>query len=279
MNAAAMMEHCPDAETLAAYSDGMLDAQLRLDVTRHLADCGLCQDVLIDLDAAKHELAEGSGNVVRGRWGRRVVPLAAAAAVVVVLFGVTIRERLLDRRSMPALVEAANALSERPAAARLSGEFVYKIHRTYRSGGKGDPKPAVLLAASYAAERAEKSPTAANLHAAGVGHILTEEDHRAAVAALEGAVRANPESAAILTDLAAAYIARGQTGDYERARNAADKSLAIERTPAAVWNRAVALELLDDPRARDAWQQYLALDPSSPWADEARTKHLSQLRD
>ena len=285
MNAAAMMETCPDVETLAAFSEGTLAAELRLEVMEHIADCGQCQQDLVDLDAAKRELKLEPDNVRRGSFGRWIAPLAAAAAVVVVLFGVpSIRERILGGDSMGKLVEAANRAPKRATAGRLSGDFAYKEYQNFRGGDNEDVSPrgddaeaakwAVDLAAAKAAEQAENTPSPANLHADGVGKLLLKTPADA-LPVLQEAAKADPQSVAILTDLSAAYYARA---DYGQALATATKAWNIEHTQAAAWNRALSLEALNRKReAVDAWGEYLKLDPSSPWADEVRTKHLRDL--
>lgn len=283
MNAAEMMETCPDVETLAAFSDGALDEKTRLEVIQHVADCGQCQDDLVDLNAAKGELNLEPANVRRGSFGRRwIAPLAAAAAVVVVLFGVpSIRERILGN-PMGDLVKAANLAPKRATEARLSGNFAYRDHQAFRGESNEEvlsrnedaerARWAIELAAAKAAVQAEKRPSPANLHADGVGKLL-KKTPTAALPILQEAAKADPRSVAILTDLAAAYCARG---DYGQALATATKAWNIEHTPAAAWNRALALEGLGRKReAVDAWGKYLELDPSSPWADEVRRKHLS----
>jgi hypothetical protein len=285
MNAAALMPTCPTEETLSAFIDQRLDAKARLDVVAHLAECADCRDVVVAAGELQRLEPATGGEVVRGRpaWPA-FAPLAAAAAILVVLFGVTpIREKLLGKRGIPTLVEAASGLPERTTEARMSAAFAYRDYSPDR-GGSGTPAKSlqtaeyeVLAAAADVEERLEKKETPANLHAAGVARILSRKATEA-VAALEAATRANPESAALLTDLSAAYLARGHSGDDLRALDAANRSLAIERTPAALWNRALALRNLQrDAEARDAWNDYLAVDATSQWAEEVRNEQLPLL--
>lgn len=281
MNAAVMMQSCPGEETLAAFIDQRLDPASRLEVVKHLAECGDCRDMIVA--ANEYQSAEGvERKVAAGTFGPRMwVPLAAAAALVGVLFGVpSIRERVLGDREMAKLVEAANALPERTTAARLSGDFEYRGHTVFRNVDEKPVSVAALIvegAAAEAAERAAKNPTADNLHEAGVGSILAKKADDA-VKDLERAVQQNPSSANIRNDLAAAYIARGRDDDYDLALATAKKAFAIQETPAAAWNIALALEYQHrDAEASAAWKRYLELDPNSEWASEVKTKHLSNL--
>jgi hypothetical protein len=77
---------CLDAETLAAYADGGLDAQALAGAEAHLAACAHCQTVIAAIVSRGDEVA-GSPAVAPGRawWGqlRWLMPLAGAAAAVV----------------------------------------------------------------------------------------------------------------------------------------------------------------------------------------------------
>jgi hypothetical protein len=84
----------------------------------------------------------------------------------------------------------------------------------------------------------------------------------------------------LLDDLSAALSNRAasqrQLADSVEAVRCAERAWRIGRTPEAAWNRAVAIEALNGPKgARTAWHDYLAIDPSSPWADEARKRLAS----
>lgn len=95
---------------------------------------------------------------------------------------------------------------------------------------------------------------------------------------LEDAAAKAPGDAGILSDLAAAYYVRAQTGgspeDYLRALDAADRAVAADGSlPHARFNRALALQALYLPwDAWKAWEAYLVLDPDSPWAAEAESR-------
>lgn len=286
MNAAMVMQTCPNEEMLAAFIDARLDDRARLEVIEHLADCGECRDIVMTANEYEASLEQKGGAVVPGRFNRRwLPPLAAAAAVIAVLFGVpSLRQAILPMSGMAKLVKAANDLPERPTSARLSGDFAYKKFSNLR--GKSDEVPVdaevaetmVKLAANEATEKAKDDRTVENLHAAGVGEVLAK-NRPDAVKTLEEAASKKPSSAEIQNDLAAAYIANG---DYERALAAARKSWSIQQSHAAAWNIALALDNAGrDAEAIAAWQNYLKLDGSSPWADEARGKlqFLQEMRD
>jgi len=107
---------------------------------------------------------------------------------------------------------------------------------------------------------------------------LIDGKSRQAVAELEQAIAAGPDSAAVFSDLAAAYLedARKSREPYSlvKALESAEKAVALApNLPEARFNRAVALEsFFLDQQARSAWQAYLQIDSQSGWAAEARKR-------
>ena len=80
-------------------------------------------------------------------------------------------------------------------------------------------------------------------------------------------------SAGIDVNLAAAYLAQadftGSRQDLSKALDAADRALGRNPAlPAALFNRALALERLGDPRAPAAWQAALQAESDPAWRDE-----------
>jgi Putative zinc-finger len=275
------MTDCPELEDLAALHDGRLTEADRARVLEHVATCGNCSDILVGLDAYA---VEEKPNVVKGRFGWKVwLPAAAVAAMLVITFGALFRERLFAPRDpMREVVVAAGEMKKRPVEGRLSGDFTYKKHSRPRGGARVevdeievDDNYAVQIAAPDIVERSDKNPTPKNLHATGVLYLLLKEHKEEALPILIRASNDDPRNAALLSDLAAAYI---DQQEYEKALVAAQNAEAIERSPAAVWNRALALDWLGrKPEAIAAWEAYLALDSTSGWAEEARGK-LRDLR-
>jgi hypothetical protein len=277
----------PSDETLAAFIDGRLDPELRRRVVEHIATCAECYDVV--LGANELGAAQAPGTVVPFRRRRTaLVGIAAAAVFALLLFG-PLRERFLpgQRSGLAALAEAAPP--ERNIEGRLSG-FPYRPLKPVTRGEPGEdtsPEHIKLLAvATQVAADAEKNPTVENLHAQGVS-LLMLGNERGAIDALERALRtATGESdrlaairkstdASLTGDLASAYLARAakENGaeDVLAANEAADRAYRLAPSPETAWNRALALERLHlDSQAIQAWSDYLKLDSTSPWADEAR---------
>ena len=175
--------------------------------------------------------------------------------------------------------------NERTVEARLTGGFRYgPLRAPVRSGGSSAATDnwTLFAAAGRIREDADRDPTAANLHALGLAYlVLGDEDQ--AVQALEDAVAEAPDSAQYHSDLAGAYLARAgqldRPDDLPRALGAAERAVkADERLIEARFNRALALEsLFLVEQARQAWQDYVARDPGSEWANEAR-RHLDKLQ-
>lgn len=103
-----------------------------------------------------------------------------------------------------------------------------------------------------------------------------------AISRLEKAHRAAPADAGIASDLAATLLERGLrqalARDLVLALESAEAAVALDRTlPEAWFNVALAREHLFLTRLSvAAWDAYLALDPSSGWANEARS-HRARL--
>lgn len=122
---------------------------------------------------------------------------------------------------------------------------------------------------------AERKRTPENLHRLAVGQLALgklDQGHDL----LAEVSRARPNDAAILSDLAAAELARGRIAD---AAELAARALELDPTrQAAAFNWALALEQLSNrPAAIRAWERYLLLESESGWAAEA-SEHLSRLR-
>lgn len=288
MSTGGTMSNCPNEEMLSAFIDGRLDEAARVRMIEHLADCADCRDVvLLADDLAAAGVIERADNVVRGRFRSSVMPavLAAAAAMVVLLFITGFPERFLDGASMGALADAAETFKRRPTDARLNSDFAYKPKPSrLRSGGEAnspdDSQYGVVLIRAELLERQEKSGLSArDLHVLGVSELLLGKDD-AAVDALEAAVKratgssevrkavAASEDVALLTDLVNAYVARNRKADHIVAAGAAERAWTLKRSATTAWNRALTLEQTEPADALAAWDDYLRIDDSSPWASE-----------
>jgi tetratricopeptide (TPR) repeat protein len=263
-----LMTTCPvEVEELAAFIDGRLTSERRARVLEHLDTCADCRDIVMTADEVAIAEASAAPNVVHGRFWKRALPAAAAAAMATWLFLGPFSDG-----GMKKVVAASETFAERPIAARFSANFPHKPHRPKRGPSHATEPSDVTFTppAIYEVVDVDEGASAKKLHAAGVAWMYSDEEDkvRYAIQALEQAAAKKPDDAAILTDLSAARYA---AGEYELALKAADRVLAIEETPAALWNRAVALEgLRRDNEATATWNRYLQLDSNSEWAEDAR---------
>lgn len=287
---------CLAPETIAAYLDRRLDAAAVARVEEHLADCEECRTLLgetaafLESDAAAPSAPASAGlpetrvSPTRSRRTPWMLGLAAAAAVAALTPFVLGRMRPTPES---ALAELDRALAgKRYVEGRLSG-FEYGEYVSPKRGRLPvSSLPLEVIAAGGRVDRlvaaAPEPNSAANLAALGTSLVALRLVHDA-VENLEQAARLDPRNARIQSDLAAAYLARYRAGDHPedpaRAVDAASTAVALDPTSrAAAFNRALALEALPlRGEALRAWESYLALDPSSGWASEARA-HIDELK-
>ena len=276
---------CPDAEDVAAYLDGQGSPDQRATLLAHFADCDRCRELLAEVRGTLDALPAPASVTRRRQVWRWAIPIAAAAAVLLVALQVYAPGPGVSPE-LQSIVAAAGAA--RPSAARLTGGFPYAAPMTaVRSGEQPrELSPDLRIALAQAEKNAAAGRTPARLHALGVGLIL-DGKHDAAIAALEDAAAQAPQDAAVLSDLAAAYLARARAvnraDDLARGLDAVERAVRAARAQQenppieALFNRALLLEALSlRPQARDAWNEYLARDGQSPWAAEAR-EHQQQL--
>jgi tetratricopeptide (TPR) repeat protein len=285
----------PDAERLAEYADGLLAADARAEVERHLIECADCRAVVADtMDLL---LAGNSGQLERTsparvipfrsrRWVTGVVAALAAAAAIALVVRVERPAWLFGRGDRPELQELIAAVAEeptRPVEGRLSGGFRYGPPPSpARAPGEREVPPDVRIAVAGIEKRALDGNLPGGRVSLGVAY-LTADDVDAAIRVLEDAVRERPQSVASQNDLSVAYLARWtrrrQSDDLDRSLAAAQHALAIDPAlPEAQFNRALALERMGrSESATAAWRAYVAADARSPWAEEAR-RHLDSSR-
>ncbi|HSY48630.1 MAG TPA: zf-HC2 domain-containing protein [Thermoanaerobaculia bacterium] len=289
------MEHTgfPSDETLAAFIDGRLDPETRGKVIAHMATCSECYSVF--MSATEMTAAATTPNLSsrssRSAW--LAVAVTAVAAVVAVVFLVTpVRDLVLPKRDSGMDVLAKAAPAQRTILGRISG-FPYQPMAPVPRGPSylpmRDPANASLLTAAAGVQRSAMAHrSVSNLHALGVTNLLLGNGDEAIKILREALLDETSQrdiSAAIdestdvplLNDLSVALsnqaLAHQNLTDAVEAARCAERAWDIGRTPEAAWNRAVAMEALNGPKSAGiAWQDYLALDPSSPWADEARKR-------
>ena len=267
---------CIDEETLGAFVEGTLDAQRRVEVMEHLERCEECTTAVgLAAESLREETTrEKSADLQRPSHWRWF--LAAAAVLAAGFLGIVgIRERWLSPSPIHTLVAAAPA-DRREIEPRLSGGFAWAEYRGPARDPAGARTDAGRLklqgAAGEVLDRAARDSSAGTKHAAGIALLLVDDADEAIQTLNALAAKDAAKDATVFSDLAAAYYATGQAALLPQALASADRALAMEaRLPEALFNRALVLErmgLLD--AAREAWDAYLKVDASSPWAVEAR---------
>ncbi len=291
----------PDAEDLSRFIEGTLEEPERAAIVEHVADCDDCRIIVVDASeffAKEHpvDLTDDQQIVAQsnmsGRWW-----MAAAAAVAIAAGGVWFVDARQDR--LLPVKEASSKLPSRLVAARLN-DFDYVAPKKTMRGGHEESDPRldqVIVAANEVLQRSGDSPKMQ--HTKGVAGLLRAEaelagldandmsedakqeligahsDRDAAINMLQSAAKGTPDNATYWSDLAAALMAKG---DFRQAVDACNQALKVDRRSTdALFNRAKALELMAQTPAQqtdaiNAYKAYLDVDPSSPWATEARVR-------
>lgn len=280
---------CPEPQTLARFIEGTLAADEREAVLVHLDDCEECMSIVDVANEVFHDEEhdeEHEQQQPHSAPSRRSWWTAAAAAVVALMVSLVLWRTAGSRFGRPSLARLAAEAprSARMAEPRLTGGFGWAAYRgPDRATGGGVDEEQMKLSglAAEAMRAAAENPSAEAQQVAGVAMVLAGQAD-AAADWLRRAAEQDPNSAAAWSDLAAAEdtaAARsGEASRYPTALAAADRALRLEpRLPEALFNRALILEHLGlTAEARHAWERYLEVDPSSPWAAEAR-EHLARL--
>jgi tetratricopeptide (TPR) repeat protein len=275
------MEHSgfPSDETLAAFIDGRLDDITRRRVIEHMTTCDECYAVYIAAtEMGKAAAAPPRRRAMPRHFWAATIAMSAAVVLVFVHFAELRRYLGLQPSGIDKLVSATSGLRYRTVEGRLSGfqtwEPLQENNRAVPAEVQFKPEYWPLLSAASKINGATSSdPSPENLHALGVSHLLVG-NFDDAISTLKAAVQKRPGDAAIVNDLATAYLARGrfreEASDYVEAAEQAKKAWALKKTPEIAWTRAVALERMHlQADARAAWNDYLALDTKSPWRIEA----------
>jgi CHAT domain-containing protein/tetratricopeptide (TPR) repeat protein len=135
---------------------------------------------------------------------------------------------------------------------------------------------ALLEAESMIAHRLQREPDNAHWLQMRSRADVLEGHADAAVKNLKPLVEQSRNDNSLRLDLAIAFFARAEvtnnTADYNDSLALLEKVLQSDpRNPTALFNEGIVLErLFFFQGAINAWNNYLAVDPYSPWADEAR---------
>lgn len=172
----------------------------------------------------------------------------------------------------------------RPLTARIVGfDYADRPSPTRGTGDANeDEKHRREAAAAVLAKAVKDSRTAETLYGSGKA-LLAKKELEPAIAVLEEAAGLAPQNANIQSDLGAAYLEmgnsvlkKGGTGGLDlldKSRKHLEK--AIELDPKLLepqFNLALCLATLAPEREKKAWNDYIAVDPSSKWTAEARAR-------
>lgn len=271
----AMTRHS-DADLLAAFVDGQLDHEQLREVTTHLASCEECRLVIGEVGAFQREEA-----TQRKPW-RTWLPVAAAVLVAVVAYPFVrggLRQHNL-RNGVHALF-VAEGDTERPIEGRFSGQDIHGPARRVTRGGDNEGSLEIQAAAGDLLQITDADNSPAAIRAKALALAALEANPSKAL----GILRSIPDDkrdAVILNDLAALQCAASTWIEdptmLDNALLAAEKALVLQpNMPEARFNYALILQKRGDRRAVDAWNNYLEVDPSGPWAQEAHA-HLGSLK-
>jgi len=203
-----------------------------------------------------------------------------AAALLLVGVGSAAVVRVLGSHGGAVAELAAVAPPRRAVVARISG-FSYAPLATDRGARSARPNWRLLAAAARAEDRSVRDPTAENVHAAGLAHLLLG-GLKEAVRELRRAHSLSGDPV-LAGDLGAALIQLALRDDRPAdAAEALDLLIAGEGarpTADTLFNEALALETIGmSSQAAAAWQRYSQADSTSGWANEAQER-LSRLQE
>jgi CHAT domain-containing protein len=195
-----------------------------------------------------------------------------------------------SERALLALREAY--AGERPLETRITGLTYAPFQETRGGGAPGSDARARDRSAALIHDEADPAgrPSPAALH--NLGRLyLTQKEFDKALAAFDEALKAAPGDATLHAD---AGVALFEKGKLERLRDQSGRSEATLAQSLTRLNRALELNgsLLEarfnrallymtlrlTPQAAEDWRTYLARDPDSPWAKEAR-KYLALIEE
>lgn len=163
-----------------------------------------------------------------------------------------------------------------PFRSRLSGGFIPSTKGPTRAAGDRpvELSPDARIAIALIEKRAIESPTPTSMHDLGVAYLVQGDIDRAITTLDDAATQLN--TAAPWSDLSAAYLAKAERTParrielLSRALEAAERSLKIEATNDARFNRALARDGLapyaDTPFS---WNEFTATEHDSAWREAA----------
>lgn len=181
--------------------------------------------------------------------------------------------------------------NERTLESRISDlKYAPKVEGT--RGNSTTKNEELEFAELSARNLVRQNPSAENLHELGRVY-LTQKKFDEATEQLEKGIKKNPNISKLHNDLGVALLEKGsinkvanenQTKKVEETKSYLDlfakaneefvKAIALDKTSLeSYFNQALVIESMNLPnQAKEAWENYLKLDSTSKWADEARER-------
>ena len=262
-------KHHPEPEALAAFAEGRIAGEERSAVKQHLAECETCSGVVAGAVVFRRQFHRRASRRARG-WKR----LLAGVIIALVAGAIWVIWRAREQRAPLQILAAAAPTAARQIEPRLTG-MPWAAFRQPTRGAENDPSSMRLVgAAGVVLERVAGDPSPEARQAEALARLVTSntEEARQTFERIAPAQR----TASMWSDLAAAELVHATRHDApERLKNAlasCDAALRLDaRHAPALFNRALTLEHFSlRDLTREGWNQYLLVDETSPWADEAR---------
>lgn len=209
---------------------------------------------------------------------------AAAAALLILVAGVGVWRIYFSRSEVDKGLIALNEAYKlkRPVEARVTSLGYAPFSAT--RGAEDVNSRELDRSAALLHNAVSDKPSPEALHALG-RHYLLKRDFDKAIIQFEEALKASPNDPQLHSDLGAALFEKGKLGRTTDQSGRGETTLAssLEHLKRALelddslldarFNRALLYKELGlTPQALEDWEKYLALDPNSPWAAEARKK-------
>lgn len=215
----------------------------------------------------------------------------AATAVLLIIVGVVVwRVAFYESDVDKGLAQLRAAYSgQRPTESRSTAGFAYAPLIVTRGSEPvlGDKKARERAYVDLFAA-ADDSTDAKAHHALGL-YYLAEKQFDNALNEFNTALKFAPNDAKLQNDIGAVYLEKAKQAAAEsgevmenlaRALQFVNRALEIDSLLLeALFNKALILQKMPQltNQAREAWEEYLKKDSTSPWADEAR-KNLEELK-
>jgi CHAT domain-containing protein/cytochrome c-type biogenesis protein CcmH/NrfG len=291
---ASRCDYCGPLLRSAVVEFAELHEELTEDERRHIATLDsaseawqrqLAQRIVGSPAKEKKSGAEGESSPPWPRSWRRLMSIPRLAIVGVSCFalaavGMTAWTAL--RRNQAGTVDRllARAYTEkRNMELRIAGADYAPLRVSLGPAASFTSRPATLLRAeALIAAQLDGHPSDPEWLRAKAQADILEGKYDAAVETLRRARELDPQSPALLIDLATAYFQRAQQEARKEDFNFSYEYLseALQLSPddhVALFNRAIVAEhqFLYDQAVED-WEHYLRMDSGSEWAEEARSR-------